>query len=172
MPDTSLALDLVTSGDPRLGDRKALLADTLAQAWKAAEARFGPDPAAWRWGDFHHAFHPHDLSAFLDDNRRAVWDAGPVPKGGSGLTVNNNNYRQTDGRLTLGVTFRMVCDVGNWDACVTINSPGQSGNPESPHYADLLGLWAREEYVPMAFGDSAVASATEEIVTLKPRALS
>ena len=83
------------------------------------------------------------------ETTRVLWDAGPLPKGGSGMTVNNNNYRLVDGRLTLGVTWRMVCDVGNWDACVTINSPGQSGNPDSAHYKDLFPLWANEEYVPM-----------------------
>lgn len=168
LPDTGLALDLVTSADQRLGDRAALLAETLAAAWENAKARFGADPAAWRWGDFHHAFHPHDLSAYLNAETRKRWNVGPLPKGGSGLTVNNNNYRQADGRLTLGVTFRMVCDVGNWDACVTINAPGQSGNPDSPHYADLFPLWAKEEYVPMAFGDEAVAAAVEEVLKLTP----
>ena len=145
-----------------------MLADTLAAAWEDAKVRFGADPATWRWGDFHHAFHPHDLSGFLDETTRKRWDVGPLPKGGSGLTVNNNNYRQSDGRLTLGVTFRMVCDVGNWDACVTINSPGQSGNPDSPHYADLFALWANEEYVPMVFSDEAIAAAVDEVLTLTP----
>ena len=105
---------------------------------------------------------------FLDDATRAKWDVGPLPKGGSGLTVNNNNYRLTDGRLTLGVTWRMVCDVGNWDACVTINSTGQSGNPNSPHYQDLFPLWARDEYVPLLYSDDAVAQAVEAILTLSP----
>ena len=91
-----------------------------------------------------------------------------MPKGGSGLTVNNNNYRLDDGRLTLGVTWRMVCDVGNWDACVTIHSPGQSGNPESPHYKDLFPLWAAEQYVPMRFSDAAGAADTRESIALQP----
>ncbi|MCA8926919.1 MAG: penicillin acylase family protein [Alphaproteobacteria bacterium] len=168
LPDLALAVDLVTAADPRLGDRAALLSETLAAAWEDALARFGAEPAAWRWGGFHHAYHPHDLSALLDEATRQAWSVGPLPKGGSGLTINNNNYRLTDGRMTLGVTWRMVCDVGNWDACVTINSPGQSGLPSSPHYQDLFPLWAREEYVAMAFGDAAVRAATEQTLRLSP----
>jgi penicillin amidase len=168
LPDTALAIELAVKGDPRLGDRDALLAATLQAAWAQTHELFGPDPAAWRWGDFHHAFHPHDLAAFVDEATRAQWSAGPLPKGGSGLTVNNNNYRPEDGRLTLGVTWRMVCDVGNWDACVTINSPGQSGNPESPHYKDLFPLWAAEAYVPMSFSEAAVTDATENVLNLVP----
>jgi penicillin amidase len=62
----------------------------------------------------------------------------------------------------------MVCDVGNWDACTTINSPGQSGVPGSAHYQDLFPLWVRDEYVPMAFGEAAIASATETSLRLTP----
>ena len=166
--DLALVLDLVEQADPRLGDCTALLASTLAAAWDDTHKRFGPDPSSWRWGDFHHAYHPHDLSAFLDEARRDSWSAGPLPKGGSGYTVNNNNYRLEDGCLTLGVTWRMVCDVGNWDACVTINSPGQSGNPESPHYQDLFPLWATDQYVPMSFSDEAVGANTEATIILSP----
>ncbi len=168
LPDAALAIDLVTADDPRLGGREKLLEATLAEAWQNAGERFGYDPTAWTWGQFHHAFFPHDLSEYLDEATRDRWNVGPLPKGGSGLTVNNNNYRQSDGRLTLGVTWRMVCDVGNWDASVTINCPGQSGNPNSPHYQDLFPLWARDEYVPMAFGDAAIDAATEETLRLEP----
>lgn len=168
MADLALVADLVESADPRLGDRARLLAETLAAAWDDTLARFGPTPSQWRWGAFHHAYHPHDLSDFLDETQRKEWSVGPLPKGGSGYTVNNNNYRLEDGRLTLGVTWRMVCDVGNWDACVTINSTGQSGDPQSPHYQDLFPLWVRDEYVAMCFGDVAIAEVTEAVIRLQP----
>ncbi len=169
MADLSLVVDLVENGDQRLGSRSTLLAETLAAAWEDTLARFGPNPAKWRWGDFHHAYHPHDLSALLDETRRKSWSVGPLPKGGSGYTINNNNYRLQDGRLTLGVTWRMVCDVGNWDACLTINSPGQSGLPDSPHYQDLFPLWLRDAYVPMSFGERVVAENTQSTLRLVPR---
>jgi penicillin G amidase len=168
LPDMALAVDLVATADPRLGDRNYVLAETLAAAWEDATGRFGDDPAAWKWGSFHHAFFPHDLAAFLDGATGERWNVGPLPKGGSGLTVNNNNYRQADGRVTLGVSWRMICDVGNWDASLTINCPGQSGNPASPHYRDLFPLWAADDYVPMVFGEEAVAAATAETITLRP----
>ena len=169
MADLSLVVDLVENGDQRLGSRSTLLAETLAAAWEDTLARFGPNPAKWRWGDFHHAYHPHDLSALLDETRRKSWSVGPLPKGGSGYTINNNNYRLQNGRLTLGVTWRMVCDVGNWDACLTINSPGQSGLPDSPHYQDLFPLWLRDAYVPMSFGERVVAENTQSTLRLVPR---
>ena len=168
LPDTSLALDLVTAGDSRLGDRDALLADTLAAAWDECRGRFGPDPKAWAWGDFHHGYFPHALAELLDAATAQAWNVGPLPKGGSGLTVNNNNYRQTDGRVTLGVTWRMILDVGDWDAALAVNCPGQSGDPASPHYRDLFPLWAAEDYVQLAYSDAAVAAITEAKIALVP----
>ena len=168
LPDAALVVDLLVDGDSRLGDRDALLTATLAAAWQDALDRFGASPAEWRWGDFHHAYHPHDLDAFLPADSRGSWDVGPLPRGGSGLVINNNNYRQSDGRLTLGVTWRMVCDVGNWDATVTVNSPGQSGDPASAHYRDLFPIWAADDYVPMAFSDGAVSDVTEQTIHLHP----
>ncbi len=167
LPDAALALELAVSGDPRLGARSELLAKTLAAAWQEAESRFGQDPAAWTWGAFHHAYFPHDLEALLDRDAKGRWSVGPAPKGGSGHTV-NNNYRQSDGRVTLGVTWRMICDVGAWDACQTINSPGQSGDPGSPHYNDLFPLWAAETYVPLLYSDAAVDAATHTTIRLAP----
>ena len=103
----------------------------------------------------------------LDRDAKGRWSVGPAPKGGSGHTV-NNNYRQSDGRVTLGVTWRMICDVGAWDACQTINSPGQSGDPGSPHYNDLFPLWAAETYVPLLYSDAAVDAATHTTIRLAP----
>ena len=37
----------------------------------------------------------------------------------------------SDYQLIAGASFRMVLDVGNWDASRTINTPGQSGDPFS-----------------------------------------
>ena len=51
---------------------------------------------------------------------------------------------------------------------VFINVPGQSGEPGSPHYADLASVWSRQDHVPMLYGREAVDAATETIITLTP----
>ena len=80
----------------------------------------------------------------------------------------NTTYRATDFRLTVGASFRMVVDVGNWDDSRVINTPGQSGNPNSPHYDDMAPLWARGEYVPMLYSREAVDAAAELRIVLRP----
>ena len=42
-------------------------------------------------------------------------------------------------------------DVGGWDNSLCLNGPGQSGDPRSPHYADLAQIWASGDYVPMLY---------------------
>jgi penicillin amidase len=63
----------------------------------------------------------------------------------------------------------MVTDVGNWDASVAINAPGQSGDPASPHYRDLAPLWAQGRYFPLAYSRQAVEKATRLRIELRPQ---
>ncbi len=63
----------------------------------------------------------------------------------------------------------MVVDVGNWDNSRTINTPGQSGDPFSPHYRDLAPLWAAGHYVPLLYSRDAVENGTSEVLELSPK---
>lgn len=143
--------------------RDPLLARTLASAWAEAGTLMG-EPKTWAWGRLHHAYFEHPLSPIAGKRL----DVGPHPKGGSGITVNNNGYRAADFRVTSGVSFRMVVDVGDWDRSVVVNTPGQSGDPKSPHYRDLFKVWAEEKAVPMVYSRKAVEGAAAFRITLKP----
>ena len=172
VPDTALIVDLVEGPDAGFGSdpqagRDRLLAETLAAAWAEAEALMGADPAGWAWGRIHRGYFQHPLSR-LAPSLKDKLDVGPAPKGGSNLTINNNGYRTSDFQVMSGVSWRMVLDVGNWDASWTINSPGQSGDPVSPHYRDLFPIWAKEEYVPMVYSRAAVEAAAERRIRLVP----
>ena len=145
--------------------RGPLLARTLAAAWADAGKLMG-EPDGWTWGKLHHAYFEHPLSTIAGK----ALDVGPHPKGGSGITVNNNGYRATDFRITSGVSFRMVVDVGDWDKSVLVNTPGQSGDPKSPHHHDLFKVWAEEKAVPMAYSRKAVEEAADFRITLTPKA--
>ena len=71
-------------------------------------------------------------------------------------------------RLSSGASFRMVLDVGHWDASRAINTPGQSGNPASPNYRDLAPLWLEGKYVPLLYSRGAVERETVERIRLVP----
>lgn len=160
---------------PRLGTRVDLtmVLDTLRakpdpKALKAGfhltiaelDHRFGPDPAAWKWGRLHTVEFTHPLNS-PELNR------GPFPRSGDGNTVmaaGGTNYRQAT-----GASYRQLLDVSNWDNSVITNVPGESGDPASPHYADLIPDWLAGRYHPLPYSRPAVEAATVERIRLNPR---
>lgn len=94
--------------------------------------------------------------------------AGPTPMGGTMLSPMAATWRPEDFRVTAGASFRMVLDVGNWDASRAINTPGQSGDPASPHFKDLFPLWVTGRYVPLLYSRKAIEGATETVIRLAP----
>lgn len=67
-----------------------------------------------------------------------------------------------------GAYFRMVADAGNWDESVAINTPGQSGDPASPHCRDLAPIWADGRYFPLAYSPASVEKVTVRRIRLTP----
>lgn len=148
--------------------RDTLLMQSLLPALQELTTRLGPDMATWAWGRLHHAEFRHPLRAVVDDATRQKLDVGDWPMSGSSFTPMAATYRPADYRLTAGASFRMVLDVGNWDASRVINTPGQSGNPDSPNYRDLAPLWLDGKYVPLLFSRKAVERETVQRIVLTP----
>ncbi|WP_418119965.1 penicillin acylase family protein [Variovorax sp. 350MFTsu5.1] len=148
--------------------RDALLLKTLPAAMQELSAKLGPDPATWKWGALHRAEFRHPLGGVVDASTRRKLDVGDWPMSGSSFTPMAATYRASDYKLTSGASFRMVLDVGNWDASRVINAPGQSGNPESPNYRDLAPLWLEGKYVPLVYSRAAVEKETLERIQLTP----
>jgi penicillin amidase len=90
--------------------------------------------------------------------------------GGDDNTINNASARPLDplSRPDTIASMRTAIDVGAWDNSRFVLPGGQSGNPLSPHYGDLLPLWHRGEGVPIAWSAEAVQKATRETLRLKP----
>jgi penicillin amidase len=97
-------------------------------------------------------------------------NVGPASRGGSGDTVGNTAYR-ADFRQTGGSSFRIVVDVGEWDGSLFMNSPGQSGDPESPHYSDLFEGWTANEAFPLLYGREKIEAETERKIVLEPKGM-
>jgi penicillin amidase len=148
--------------------RDEVMLDSLSAALRDVEARLGPDPSLWSWGRLHRAVFAHPLAEVVDEKTHQELQVGDWPIGGSAFTPMNTSYRTSDYRLVAGASFRMVIDVGNWDASRAINTPGQSGDPRSPHYRDLAPLWARGETFPLVYSAPAVAGATRRVLRLEP----
>ncbi|WP_419900471.1 penicillin acylase family protein [Roseomonas sp. USHLN139] len=168
--DMESLLRVLEQPDARLpaAARDALLADCLKAAFHDCEARMGVCPSGWSWGRLHHGYFAHALQGLTAET--ATLDVGPFPVGGSAQTPMHTGYRPGDFRCTFGASVRLVMDVGEWDNSLCINAPGQSGDPASPHYADLAPHWAQGDYVPMLYSREAVDRMEMQRIELLPLA--
>ena len=139
------------------------------------EELLGPDPEAWTWGALHTADLVHPLTragrlAGADplDGADPLGRLGPQAKGGSGDTVGSAPYGAASFTQNSGASLRLVLDVGGWDNSVAMNSPGQSGDLASPHYADLYQAWARGENVPLLYTRERIEAVAEHRLVLQP----
>ena len=107
----------------------------------------------------------HPLSNLVDKAMRQKINLGPVARGGYAETV---NATANDLNQTHGASFRILVDTEDWDKTLGINSPGQSGDPESPHYGDLFPIWAENSYFPVFFTKEKIKTVAEETTVLKP----
>jgi penicillin G amidase len=150
--------------DPRAG-RDAVLRTSLLEAVAEAKEKLGPDPAKWRWGALHKATFRHVLAT--DPERQSLFDLPPVERGGDATTLNVGEGPGFD--VTHGASFREVLDVADWDRSVATSVPGQSGQPGSRHYGDLLPLWGEGRYFPLLFSRAKIEAAAKEKLTLLPQ---
>ncbi|HCP99659.1 MAG TPA: penicillin acylase family protein, partial [Candidatus Latescibacteria bacterium] len=148
-------------------DRDRTLKRTLIMAIRDLSKQYGTDLTQWRWGQMHTVTFAHPLDGRVAGMRLT---RGPYPRGGDGQTVNHTSEPlQSDWAQTGGATYRQILDVGNWDQSVAINTPGQSGQPGSPHYDDLIPLWATGSYHPLVYTREAVEAETINRLTLQPQ---
>ena len=162
-----IGTDGTLAGIARMNDseRRDIMNSTLTTAFSATRKLLGDDSTKWRWGTIHVARFRHGLDRRAKN--AADLDPTPVERPGDGDTVNATPWRAPFEQVH-GATFRELIDLSSWDNSLAINSPGQSGNPSSAHYADLLPIWARGEYFPLSYSAQSVEANSEETFTLQP----
>jgi penicillin amidase len=149
--------------------RDQLLLASLGAAYAELEKAAGPNPQAWHWGNLHYSYYAHPMSIMGEGSLRGKLNVGPFPAQGGANTVSQSSYRPTDFLKINGPSFRVVVDVGNWDNSRAMNTPGQSGDPDSPHYRDLAPAWGKGEYFPLLYSRKLVEAATESTIRLQPQ---
>ncbi len=166
-------IDCLNAPDGRFGadataGRDALLVRSLTEAVAELTKRFGADMSGWRWGQnrYHHALIHHMLGGAVTPELAAKLNVGPYPRGGDSYTVNATGGSDNQ---PSGGSFKIITDTEDWDNSLGLNNPGQSGDPDNPHYRDLFELWARGKYFPIFYTRAKVESVTEERLTLTPR---
>jgi len=122
----------------------------IARAIDSVRARLGPDPREWRWGRYNRSEFPHALAR--------AYDIPAVERhGGAGFVA------------AVGATYRQIIDITDPDSSVATNAPGQSGQPGSPFYKNLVEMYGRGEYFPLAYSRGLVERYAAHRLTLAPR---
>ena len=98
----------------------------------------------------------------------ALMDPAPVARPGDDETVDATGYDEQTFHQNSGASYREILDTSDWDKSMAINVPGQSGQPGSKHYSDLLPLWTEGKYFPLAYSKGAAEKAATDILNLEP----
>jgi penicillin G amidase len=164
---TGAAARLIERGDLDWfsGDLQAELSAAAGDTLNTVRARFGADPAGWRWDAVHEAHWRHPLSR-LD---RPGLDIGPAPVDGGADTVRNTGPFGAPS----GAEYRIVVDFAEPDRFLAVQNIGNSGQPDSPHYADQFSAWLAGTYHVVSLRRSDVEADLEAttILELAPAAL-
>jgi penicillin amidase len=158
--------DAAWFGDRPSEGRDRLLRTTFRRAVERLKELLPGDDRAWSWGRLHTTTFRHPLAA-LGPAYAKAFDLGPVPRPGDAHTPNAATHGANFAH-TSGATYRHVFDLADWDKGVATSAPGQSGQPGSPHYDDLLPLWQKGKYFPLAFSRAKVESVTRHRLKLMP----
>jgi penicillin amidase len=151
--------------------RDAAIARALADAVAQLRTHFGTNTSTWQWGALHLAdfAHPFASIAPLDH----IFGLAPVQRPGDTVTVSVGG----DGSFTADKpsydqrtvsSMREIIDMSNLDNSRWVITVGESGQPSSPHYADLLPLWDANQYQQMDYSPTAEGRAAVNLLVLRP----
>ena len=153
-------------GENPITGRNQLLADTLKVARETVSENLGADPNRWAWGLQHTIRFRHPLAG--QPGAKSLFDVGPLSRPGDEYAVNATGFEGDSWDQVSGASYREILDTSDWDKSVAINTPGQSGQPGSPHYSDLMTMWNAGRYFPLVYSRKAVEAATTDRLVLKP----
>ena len=146
--------------------RDQVLSESLRSARQELAKLFGPDSKQWQWGKLHVIRFRHALDQ--QPGAKELFDPGPFARPGDGYTVNSTASSGSSWEQADGASYREILDTSNWDLSVAVNTPGQSGQPGSQHYSDLMGMWDQGQYFPLLYSRKAVEAETTERLRLVP----
>jgi penicillin amidase len=135
--------------DAMASKNQAAIEASLKKAIDRLTSEQGSDWTELRWGRMNTRAFPHPFIR--------AFDLPAVERAGGAGTVAAD-----------GASYREIMDVSNWDRSLVTNTPGQSGQPGSPYYDNLLRLWADEKYFPLVFSKKAVDANAAHTLTLNP----
>ena len=146
---TRLSDDVARDAATPNPQRRALVEEGLERTVAALTEDWGADWSQWRYGRGNQSGLAHML---LPD-----FDLPAVERPGGFGTIN-----------ATGANFRRIIDLADLDRSVATNAPGQSAQPGSPFYGNLIDYLGNGEYFPFLFSREAIEERVAHRLTLRP----
>jgi penicillin amidase len=143
------------------GDCNKQLLAALDEAAALLRAKYGADPAAWRWGDAHRAVFAHPLLGRLPVIGRFGRFTITVPGDATTIDVSGSwpaTPADFDFTAVHGPELRAVFDLSDLNSSLFVIAPGESGNLLRRHAGDFLVRWRDGQYITL--GGSGYGSMT------------
>lgn len=150
------------------GDCAAVLATSLHSALDQLAARYGDDMADWTWGRAHVAPFPNQFWSNVPVLRGLF--RLDIPTDGGSDTVNRGEVEYGNEAMPFadlhGPGLRTIVDLASPADARFLITPGQSANPLSPHYGDLVERW--RDFAWLKFGAAAPVAMTHLLPAVAP----
>ena len=153
--------------------RNQFLSKCFDQAFEKMKNKFKDvkqyeDFRQWNYGqlNYKHIQFEHPLAKWTDSSTRKKLNLQAYPRGGNGYTVGSTGSAENQ---QSGASFRVLMDTKDWDKTLMINTPGQSGDPNSPFYGNLLEKWANDGYFPAYFSKKIIQNEAYNHQTFIPK---
>jgi acyl-homoserine lactone acylase PvdQ len=148
----------IATNDARLLDPKNWQVASWQMALRSAmqitimslKAILGKNIDEWHWNKLHGTGPVHPLAVLPEIGER--FNPPRVSFGGDGDTVQVSGYYPALG-FTISATqvYRQIIDLGNIAQARWVVPLGVSGHPNSPHYADQVEVWQKNQHIPMLY---------------------
>ena len=150
-----------------INNRNAFIKKAFEGATQILKNKLGNDMNAWNYGQekYKHIYFEHPLANLVSPALKAKLNIGPLPRGGNGQTPGSTGG--ADNQVS-GASFRILMDTDDWDKTLIINTPGQSGDNNSPFYRNLFSTWANDSYFPSYYSRALIEKTTVEKWVAKP----
>ena len=151
--------------------RDELLARSFKEGWDDTVAALGPDRNLWKWGALHTAtFVSNPLGASGIAPLESLVNRGPYPASGNTDAVNACRWTADMGDFQVRSmpSMRMIIDWSDVGKSITMNATGQSGNPASEWYDNMIDSWLNIKYHPMLWTRDQVNNAAAHKLVLTP----
>ena len=144
--------------------------DALAEAIAELAERYGDDPTDWRWGDAHVAVFPHQVVSLMP--LVGSFFTNSVEADGGNFTLNRGATPIVSAERAFqdvhGAGYRAVYDLADLGRSQFMIATGQSGNPLSPYFDDLIEPWRDGQWLTLGAPPEELQQTSIGTLTLRP----